>query len=152
VGSVSDPVLSALLLGKTALAAERGVQLRLGQSTAVSGLPVGQRDVVTIVGNLVDNAIDAVSAADTRVVVVDVTASEDFLVARVGDSGAGVTPALADQVFERGWSTKAADGPVGRGLGLALVVQAVRAYDGRIEVGTSDLGGAEFVVRIGECP
>ena len=41
------------------------------------------------------------------------------------------------------------DGPVGRGLGLALVVQAVREYDGRIEVGTSDLGGAEFDVRMG---
>ena len=152
VSSVSDPVLSALLLGKTALATERGVQLELGDSTEVTGLPVGQRDAVTILGNLVDNAIDAVSAAATRVVVVEVTASEDFLVARVGDSGGGVTPAMADQVFERGWSTKTADGPVGRGLGLALVVRAVRKYDGHIEVGTSDLGGAEFLIRIGERP
>ena len=46
-------------------------------------------------------------------------------------------------------STKPSDGPVGRGLGLALVVQAVRRYDGDIEVGTSALGGAEFDVRIG---
>jgi two-component system, CitB family, sensor kinase len=53
------------------------------------------------------------------------------------------------QVFQRGWSTKTADGPVGRGLGLALVVQAVRKYDGHIDVGTSPLGGAEFDVRIG---
>jgi two-component system, CitB family, sensor kinase len=151
VGSVSDPVVSALLLGKTAQAAERGVQLRLGDSTEVTGMPVEQRDAVTILGNLIDNAIDAVSEAATRVVEVEVTASSDCLRARVSDSGPGVTPAFVDKVFERGWSTKTSDGPVGRGLGLALVVQAVRSHGGRIEVGTSDLGGAEFLVRIGEC-
>jgi sensor histidine kinase regulating citrate/malate metabolism len=151
VGSVSDPVVSALLLGKTAQAAERGVQLRLGDSTEVTGMPVEQRDAVTILGNLIDNAIDAVSEAATRIVEVEVTASSDCLRARVSDSGPGVTPAFVDKVFERGWSTKTSDGPVGRGLGLALVVQAVRSHGGRIEVGTSDLGGAEFLVRIGEC-
>ena len=150
VGSVSDPVVSALLLGKTAQAAERGVQLRLGDTTEVTGLPVGQRDAVTILGNLIDNAIDAVSQAATRVIVVEVTGSPDFLCLRVSDSGAGLTPAAAEQVFERGWSTKTADGPVGRGLGLALVVQAVRKYDGQIEVGASELGGAEFVIRVGD--
>jgi sensor histidine kinase regulating citrate/malate metabolism len=150
VGSVSDPVVSALLLGKTAQAAERGVQLRIGESTEVTGIPVEQRDAVTILGNLVDNAIDAVGEADSRVVEVEVTGSPQLLCVRVSDSGAGLTPAAAEQVFTRGWSTKTADGPVGRGLGLALVVQAVRKYDGRIEVGTSELGGAEFSIRIGE--
>jgi two-component system, CitB family, sensor kinase len=150
VGSVADPVVSALLLGKTAQAAERGVQLRLGDSTAVTGIPVEQRDAVTILGNLIDNAIDAVSEASTRVIVVELTGSSEYLWVRVSDSGAGLTPAAQEQVFERGWSTKATDGPVGRGLGLALVVQAVRKYDGKIEVGTSELGGARFVIRIGD--
>jgi sensor histidine kinase regulating citrate/malate metabolism len=149
VGSVSDPVVSALLLGKTAQAAERGVQLRLEESTEVTGIPVEQRDAVTILGNLIDNAIDAVGEAASRVVVVEVTGSPHHLCVRVSDSGTGLTPAAAEQVFTRGWSTKTADGPVGRGLGLALVVQAVRKYDGRIEVGTSELGGAQFVIRIG---
>jgi two-component system, CitB family, sensor kinase len=150
VGSVADPVVSALLLGKTAQAAERGVQLRLGDSTEVTGLPVEQRDAVTILGNLIDNAMDAVGEVAARVIVVDVTGSPTSLCVRVADSGAGLSTAAAEQVFERGWSTKTADGPVGRGLGLALVVQAVRKYDGHIEVGTSELGGAQFLVRIGE--
>jgi two-component system, CitB family, sensor kinase len=150
VGSVADPVVSALLLGKTAQAAERGVQLRLGDSTEVTGLPVEQRDAVTILGNLIDNAMDAVGEAAARVIVVDVTGSPTSLCVRVADSGAGLSTAAAEQVFERGWSTKTADGPVGRGLGLALVVQAVRKYDGHSEVGTSELGGAQFLVRIGE--
>ncbi len=150
VGSVADPVVSALLLGKTAQAAERGVQLRLGDSTEVTGLPVEQRDAVTILGNLIDNAMDAVGEVAARVIVVELTGSPTSLCVRVADSGAGLSTAAAEQVFERGWSTKTADGPVGRGLGLALVVQAVRKYDGDIEVGTSELGGAQFLVRIGE--
>jgi two-component system, CitB family, sensor kinase len=150
VGSLADPGVSARLLGKSAQAAERGVQLRLGDSTAVTGIPVEQRDAVTILGNLIDNAIDAVSEASTRVIVVELTGSSEYLWVRVSDSGAGLTPAAQEQVFERGWSTKATDGPVGRGLGLALVVQAVRKYDGKIEVGTSELGGARFVIRIGD--
>jgi len=149
VGSVTDPVVSALLLGKTAQAAERGVQLRIDDDTEVTDLPVEQRDAVTILGNLLDNALDAVSEAAERVVVVSLTASADALRLRVSDSGTGLPAGLAEQVFERGWSTKSSDGPVGRGLGLALVVQAVRKYDGQIEVGTSSLGGARFDVRIG---
>ncbi len=149
VGSVSDPVVSALLLGKTAQAAERGVQLRIAEGTDVTGLPVDQRDAVTILGNLVDNAIDAVGDADTRVVLVDLTGSPASFHLRVADSGHGLPPALVDQVFERGWSTKTSDGQVGRGLGLALVVQAVRKYGGHVDVAASELGGAQFDVRIG---
>jgi sensor histidine kinase regulating citrate/malate metabolism len=150
VGSVSDPVVSALLLGKTAQAAERGVRLRITEGTEVTGLPVEQRDAVTILGNLIDNAIDAVVESEERVVEVTVEASVAGLVVLVEDSGPGVPAGVADQVFERGWSTKTSDGPVGRGLGLALVVQAVRKYDGRMAVTDSDLGGAFFSVRIGD--
>ncbi|WP_254185516.1 ATP-binding protein [Nocardioides panacis] len=150
VGSVSDPVVSALLLGKTAQAAERGVQLRIDDRTDLSALPIEQRDAVTILGNLVDNALDAVSERADRVVVVQLQGSAAGLTVRVSDSGAGVPAGLDEQVFRRGWSTKTSDGPVGRGLGLALVVQAVRKYDGRIGVTTSDLGGASFLVEIGE--
>jgi two-component system, CitB family, sensor kinase len=155
VGSVCDPVVSALLLGKTAQAAERGVQLRLRDDVEVTGLPVEQRDAVTMLGNLLDNAIDAVgetAEGAERVVLVELTGSPDALHLRVSDSGAGLSSALVRQVFERGWSTKAADGPVGRGLGLALVVQAVRRYGGRIDVGRSPLGGAAFDIRIGARP
>jgi sensor histidine kinase regulating citrate/malate metabolism len=150
VGSVSDPVVSALLLGKTAQAAERGVQLRIDDRTDLSALPIEQRDAVTILGNLVDNALDAVSERADRVVVVELQGSAAGLTVRVSDSGAGLPAGLDELVFRRGWSTKTSDGPVGRGLGLALVVQAVRKYDGHIGVTTSDLGGASFLVEIGE--
>ena len=152
VGAVDEPVVSALLLGKSAEAAERGITLLLGDTTAVDGLPVSQRDAVTLVGNLLDNAFDAVAGCERREVEVELASDAQGLHLRVGDSGPGLPDELVARVFERGWSTKPADGPVGRGLGLALVVAAVRRYGGQVEVGRSALGGAAFDVRIGEAP
>ena len=126
------------------------MQLRIDDRTDLSALPIEQRDAVTILGNLVDNALDAVSERAERVVVVELQGSAAGLTVRVSDSGAGVPAGLDELVFRRGWSTKTSDGPVGRGLGLALVVQAVRKYDGHIGVTTSELGGASFLVEIGD--
>jgi two-component system CitB family sensor kinase len=95
------------------------------------------RDLVTIIGNLLDNAIDAaVTAAPPRWVEVNASI-DDTLVLYVRDSGAG--PADVERAFQRGWSTKDA----GRGLGLALVEQAVRRHGGTIEV-----AGSAFTVRL----
>ena len=69
------------------------------------------------------------------------------MVLRVADTGAGVDPAHAEAVFERGFSTKPA-GPGGRGLGLALVRQTVRRHEGTLSVSSGDDGGARFEVRL----
>jgi signal transduction histidine kinase len=66
----------------------------------------------------------------------------------VDDSGAGLPEGAAERVFRHGWSTKRGDAAVGRGLGLALVGQVVRRHGGRVEAGTSDLGGARFTVHV----
>ena len=142
VGAVEEPVVAALLLGKSAQAAERGVELAITESTSVHDLFVEPRDMVTLLGNLLDNALDAVTECAERRIEVDLVADAAELRLRVEDSGPGLPPGLADRVFDRGWSTKTADGPVGRGLGLALVGRVVRAYDGTVDVRTSHLGGA----------
>ncbi|MEG3631869.1 sensor histidine kinase [Streptomyces poriticola] len=151
VAAVAEPVLAALLLGKTAQANERGVELvvspdsRLDDGLLPPSLPA--RDLVTILGNLTDNAVDAAQGSvRARVTVTAFTAGTD-LVLRVSDTGAGVDPAHAGLVFERGFSTKPA-GPGGRGLGLALVRQAVRRHGGTLTVAGADGGGAAFEVRL----
>jgi len=146
VGAVHDPVLAALLLGKTSQAAERGIELTVGGDVGSEALPVAARDLVTVVGNLIDNAFDAVSESPERKVSVSIVEDEDRVVVVVGDSGPGVPPEDAERVLERGWSSKAASG---RGLGLALVGQVARRHGGTVSVGTSALGGAEFTVSLG---
>ncbi|MFF1450778.1 ATP-binding protein [Streptomyces sp. NPDC058274] len=151
VAAVSEPVLAALLLGKAAQANERGVELVVAQESAIDDglLPdsLPARDLVTVLGNLIDNAVDAAQGtAGARVTVTAVT-DDDGLVLRVADTGTGVDPAHAEAVFQRGWSTKPA-GPGGRGLGLALVRQAVSRHDGTLTVREAAGGGAEFEARL----
>ncbi|MFF7352842.1 ATP-binding protein [Streptomyces filipinensis] len=154
VAAVREPVLAALLLGKTAQANERGVELvvsrdsRLDDGLLPESLPA--RDLVTILGNLIDNAVDAAQGSVGARVTVTAYASDAEVVLRVSDSGPGVDPAHADLVFQRGFSTKPA-GPGGRGLGLALVRQAVSRHEGTLTVAESDEdgeGGAVFEVRL----
>lgn len=153
VAAVSEPVLAALLLGKTAQANERGVELvvsedsRLDDGLLPPSLPA--RDLVTILGNLIDNAVDAAQGSLRGRVTVTAYTDGGELVLRVSDTGAGVDPAHAEAVFQRGFSTKpAGPGPGGRGLGLALVRQAVNRCEGTLSVSEADGGGAEFEVRL----
>jgi two-component system CitB family sensor kinase len=142
VGNVGDPVLAALLLGKAAVASERGVELTV---SAVTKLPEDLGDVrglVTVLGNLIDNAID--SGAGRVDVALDVVDGE--LVLGVHDTGPGIDPALSEEIFRDGFTTKVASGSTRRGLGLALVSQEVRRRGGRISVENQD--GALFTVVV----
>ncbi|MFE0644155.1 ATP-binding protein [Streptomyces sp. NPDC058877] len=150
VDSVGEPVLAALLLGKAAQANERGVELVLTEDSHLddgrvsTALP--SRDLVTIVGNLIDNAVEAAGGTPRARVTVTVAAraGDGELLLRVGDSGPGVHPADREAVLGRGWSTR---GP-GRGLGLALVGQAVTRASGTLHLADAEEGGAEFTVRL----
>jgi sensor histidine kinase regulating citrate/malate metabolism len=174
VGAVEEPVLAALLLGKAAQANERGVELVLAEDSLIDdgALPasLAQRDLVTILGNLIDNAVEAASdgpeggsgdgSGDGSEVVpapgtsggparrprvtVTALADERELLLRVADTGAGIGPEAADEVFRRGWSTHGA----GRGLGLALVRQAAYRNGGTVELDAGPDGGARFTVRL----
>ncbi|MEU1535746.1 sensor histidine kinase [Streptomyces fagopyri] len=151
ISAVSEPVLAALLLGKAAQANERGVELVISEQSGIDDglLPAGlpARDLVTVLGNLIDNAVDAAQGTVRARVTVTAFTDGSGLVLRVADTGAGVDPAHAEAVFRRGWSTKPA-GPAGRGLGLALVRQAVNRHDGTLTVTEAAGGGAEFEVRL----
>ncbi|MFG2310216.1 ATP-binding protein [Streptomyces sp. NPDC048566] len=151
VSAVSEPVLAALLLGKAAQANERGVELVVSADSGIDDglLPASlpARDLVTVLGNLIDNAVDAAQGTPRARVTVTACTGDGVLVLRVADTGPGVDPAHAEQVFERGWSTKPA-GPAGRGLGLALVRRTVNRHGGTLAVAEAPGGGAEFEARL----
>ncbi|MBB3036213.1 sensor histidine kinase [Hoyosella altamirensis] len=147
LGAVEEPALAALLLSKAAQAHEKGVELIISEDTAVTIQDVSPRDLVTIVGNLVDNAIDAaVAAPPPRRVSVSAMTGESAFVLTVTDTGKGVDSQHIDDIFTRGWSTKTAEAPHGRGLGLALVKQILAKYSGTIEVEAN--GGTVLTVRL----
>ncbi len=163
LGEVQDAAVAALLLAKAAVARERRVRLVLDPDSALDSPPdgapdSGSDDVVTVLGNLVDNAVDAVdtgapggAADDGGQVVVLVQREEDGGVfVRVDDDGPGVPEADRARVFEAGVTTKCAGEPTqGRGIGLALVARIARRRGGAAALSASPLGGARVIVRLG---
>ena len=151
VGAVGEPELAALVLGKAAEASERGVELRVDDDLEVPAGVADPRDLVTIVGNLLDNAVDAATEAPAprwvrlEAGVLTVDGVEELELA-VADSGPGLGPDAAAHAFDRGWTTKKTDRPMGRGVGLALVAQAVHRLGGAISV-VNEVG-AVFTVRL----
>lgn len=143
VESVGDPALLGLLLGKAAIAAERGVDLRVTDTSMPEALD-DARDLVTVVGNLVDNALDSVAPLGQGWIEVSVRPHENGLLVQVADSGPGIDPAIADDIFNDGFTTKERRGTGRRGLGLALVRQAAHRRGGRVTLDNDD--GARFTV------
>jgi sensor histidine kinase regulating citrate/malate metabolism len=129
VGAVSEPALAALLLGKSAQAAERGVQLVVDPESHIDATSLAGRDLLTVVGNLVDNALEAVAGTpQPRKVTVLVQENDGEVRVRVSDTGPGITD--PDAAFRRGWTTKQG----GRGIGLSLVRQVIDRYGGSYAV------------------
>ncbi|GIF16518.1 sensor histidine kinase [Actinoplanes teichomyceticus] len=146
VGAVREPALAALLLGKSAQAGERGVELSVDPSSCLDGAPLPSRDLLTVTGNLVDNALEAVSGvAGPRRVRVLIRQGPAEVLVRVSDTGPGLTPQQAAAAFRRGWSTKPG---AGRGVGLSLVRQVAERYGGSYGIDPAPGGGAVLTVRL----
>ena len=132
---VGEPALMALLLGKTAEADERGVVLTVTEETHLSGhtddLILTPQEIVTVLGNLVDNAIDACDRDDPWVEVT-VNQDEHRLLIQVADSGPGMDAESFRHAMQRGYTTKSGGEAGHQGLGLALVAQIVKRHNGTL--------------------
>jgi two-component system CitB family sensor kinase len=150
---IRDPLLASLLVGKATVAAERGVSLRIASGTLLPDRLVDPRGLVTVVGNLVDNALDAAAASEDPRIEVEVLAEDRTVVLRVSDSGPGVPAEQRELIFTEGWSTKELPAHGRRGLGLALVRRFAERQGGSVrvaEAGPAAGGGAEFTVVLPE--
>ncbi|MFD3961069.1 MULTISPECIES: ATP-binding protein [Streptomyces] len=147
---VRDPLLAALLVGKATVAAERGVALRLAPGTLLPDRVVDPRGLVTVVGNLVDNATDAAAGSAEARIEVGLRAEGRTVVLRVRDSGPGIAPEQHASIFTEGWSTKDLPAHGKRGLGLPLVRRLAERQGGSVSVAGADGGGAVFTVVLPE--
>ncbi|MFE0678727.1 ATP-binding protein [Streptomyces sp. NPDC058867] len=147
---IRDPLLAALLVGKATVAAERGVALVVSDRTRLPDRLVDPGGVVTIVGNLVDNALDAAAGTPHARVEVESRAEGTTLVLTVRDTGPGVPPGQYELIFTEGWSTKEAPAHRERGIGLSLVRRLAERQGGGATVARARGGGAEFTVVLPE--
>jgi two-component system, CitB family, sensor kinase len=143
---IADPSVAALLIAKASQAGERGVQLRISDDTRLGAVDeLLSADLTTVVGNLVDNALDAIGHTPDGWVAVEIAQQNAHVRVTVRDSGPGVAPELAEEVFEHGFTTKAAaDGQ--RGIGLALIRMVCARRGGRVSVHNDD--GAVFTAEL----
>jgi two-component system CitB family sensor kinase/two-component system sensor histidine kinase DcuS len=146
--AVPDPVIAGIILGKYNRACELKIDLEFDGQNSFSRLPpeIDREALVTILGNLLDNAFDAVRAQhEPRVVRLFLTDLGPDLIIEVEDSGPGVAPEVTDHLFESGVTTKPG---TGRGTGLALVKRAVDGLNAEITYSDAEAGGALFTVII----
>ena len=157
------PELAALLLVKASHARELGMSVSIGPSEP---LPVWLRtdaaltlreDLVTVVGNLLDNALEACASGNR--IELGFAVAGGLIRVTVQDDGDGIAPDQYERVFENGVTSKAVAGEASaalrrRGIGLALVRRTVERAGGTVSVGKSELGGALFTVTlpVGDLP
>jgi two-component system, CitB family, sensor kinase len=145
-----DPKLVALALAKSSLADERGVELRIAADSRVDADITDVLPVLTVTGNLIDNAIEATAAEpEPRWVELTIVSAGANLLIRVRDSGPGVPDDIREAIFTDGYTSKSSPTGARRGLGLALVRQIAERRGGMVSVGRD--GGAVFTVALPGC-
>lgn len=144
MASIRSPSVAALLVGKTSRCAELGIRLALTPDSRLSAdeglLPADA--YVTILGNLIDNAAEALNrkSGGLKQITVSLVEEPDSLLICVEDTGPGMPPEIARNVFKKGFSTKGSD----RGTGLALVREVTEACQGDIRMESEPGVGTAF--------
>jgi len=146
--NIDDPRIVGLLIAKTTVARERGVELMVSCPRRLHVPPRCSAALVSIIGNLADNALEAITGANPpeRAVFLRLESSDGSITIDVSDTGPGIPPGAAEAIFSGGWSTKPHPDGRQRGLGLTLVREIVRSFGGDIAVQPG--AGARFVVSL----
>lgn len=146
--NICDYSIAGLLLGKYSRAKELKVDLLIDRSCRLLRLPsrMDAAALGVVLGNLLENALDAVRDMEPSRRRVELEMSEDSgeLMIMIRDWGAGIPEHLQDRVFEQGFSTKGA----GRGIGLYLVKKHVDTAGGKITIHSRPGEGTTVMVRI----
>ncbi|MCR5253280.1 MAG: Spo0B domain-containing protein [Treponema sp.] len=144
--SVENATLAALLIGKIARSSECNVRfiLREGICFKNSDIQLPSEALVTIVGNLIDNALDSMNStnAEVRELEFGVFTQPGELLITVDDTGCGISEENRTKVFENGFSTKGK----GRGVGLYHTKQLIESLGGKISFESQVGAGTSFMV------
>lgn len=146
---IKDPYLSGIIIGYYNRAKELKVTLLLDESSHCGRLeaPMEKHLLISILGNLVMNAFEAVEPLEERqrIVRIYIFEHEKEIVFEIEDSGKGINTEQMDVIFKRKQSTK---DQKTRGYGLHIVKENVNMLNGSIAIEKGDLGGALFIISI----
>jgi sensor histidine kinase regulating citrate/malate metabolism len=145
-GKIKDSVIYGLLLGKASQMKELDINFTIHPDTKLRELPVSvsSGDLVLILGNLLQNAIEAVEGQENKEISVLIQQGIDALRIKVYSSGPWINDSMAALIYKRGVSCK----KDGRGLGLALVSEKLAIIGGTISHHNLPEGGVEFEISI----
>lgn len=146
---ISDVMIGGLLIGKFNQANELKIHFDIDRESSFKEIPEGiERDsLTTIIGNLIDNAMEAVMTPGAKAKNIKIYFSDfgNDLILEVEDSGIGISPEIEDKIFERGFSTKKLEN---HGVGLFLVQKIIKKLNGYISYTPNPGGGSVFTVII----
>lgn len=148
VSKIKDPVLAGFLLGKISLVREAGGEMILSEGSFLPAPAEGEVEIVheliIIIGNLINNALEAVEQSTARRITLDLSYESDLLIIEVSDTGQGMNEEMKRNIFKKGYSNKGTD----RGLGLYLIERSLERLGGEITV-VSNVGyGTTFKVVV----
>lgn len=148
VQNIKEPFVGGLLIGKISEAAEKNCPVFVDPDSFLSGLrpEIEENLLITIIGNLLDNAVEAVLSlpVELRSVTVRIVETDGEINISIKDSGEGIAPATLARIFEPGFSTKGEQ----RGYGMANVRRCIERLKGTIDIFSEPGRGTEVIVSI----
>lgn len=145
---VDDASIAALLIGKTARASELNIKFILKDDSSYSkdDLPLPAEIMITVIGNLIDNAYDSmnIDTKQTKELIFGIYSRPDNVLISVEDTGVGISQENINRIFDNGFSTKGS----GRGTGLFCVKEMIDSLGGKIYITSEENKGTMFTVKI----
>ncbi|MCY6371000.1 ATP-binding protein [Clostridium ganghwense] len=145
---IEEPTIAALMLGKISRAKEAGINLYLDSKSCLKKISgrINSNALVTILGNLIENSIEAINLTEEgeKVIKVLMFETDDTITIRVEDTGGGIKESQLSKIFNKGFSTKGEN----RGTGLFLIKNIIDNLNGRIDIRTERGEGTKFIITI----
>jgi len=136
---IHDPVVASIFIGKYYFAFDKGVTLKLDENSSIQAAiePAVSKHLLTILGNIINNAIDAAENSERKEVSVFATDIGNDLIFEIEDSGGGIEAHLLEHIFEKGFTTK---GELHSGYGLFFVKSTLEWLGGFVSIDKGNYG------------
>lgn len=147
---IPDPMIAGFILGKVSLASELKIEFKVDRESSFKDVPsdINRDQLITIIGNLINNSFDAVkdNEIEEKRVILFLTDLGKELIIEVEDNGKGIASTYHEHIFQRGFTTKSSSN--NSGIGLSLVEELIRGFGGNVTFSSTEGVGTIFTVAL----